>query len=76
MTFYDQDCGIEVAHIHTGELVIGSYLQYWCPHETAWVKEAECGYDTHTRARTQETVTEIIEIVPAKVEFDWTGVLI
>jgi hypothetical protein len=74
MTFADSDCGIVEPHYHTGEIVEGYHIEYWCPTATAWMTERSrttygltCKCDTpHMKARIQHTMTEIIEIMPPK----------
>jgi hypothetical protein len=71
MTFADMDCGIVEPHRHTGELVEGYHIEYWCPTVTAWVSERtrtsygnKCTCETpHMKARIQHVMTEIIEIL-------------
>ena len=72
MTFADSDCGIVEPHRHTGELVEGYHIEYWCPTLTAWVTDrSKTSYGLkctcegpHMKARIQHTMTEIIEIIP------------
>ncbi len=76
MTLYtDMDCGIELPHRHTGEIVHGHHIEYWCPTLTAWVRDLssygnKCSCMTlHMRARIQDIQTEIIEILdPAEYD--------
>lgn len=77
MTFADFDCGIAEPHRHTGEIVEGYHIEYWCPTLTAWVTEkSKASYDNrcqclepHMKARIQSISTEIIEILdPAEYD--------
>lgn len=74
MSFAESDCGIKEAHWHTGELTEGYFIEYWCPTLSAWTPDGhsfgnECSCEvTHTRARIQHTITEIIDILPAEPE--------
>jgi len=72
MTFADSDCGIPEPHRHTGDIVEGYHIEYWCPSITAWVTDrTRTSYgqkctceEPHMKARIQHTMTEIIEILP------------
>lgn len=72
MTFADMDCGIAQPHRHTGEIVEGYHIEYWCPSITAWVTDrSKTSYgircmcaEPHMKARIQHVMTEIIEIIP------------
>ncbi len=70
MTYTDFDCGIKEVHRHTGEIVEGYFIEYWCPSAHAWmvdknVFDIKCTCtDPHMKARIQHVHTEIIEILP------------
>ena len=71
MTFADMDCGIPGPHRHTGDIVEGYHVEYWCPTVSAWLTESrKTSYgtrctctDPHMKARIQSISTEIIEIL-------------
>jgi SMC interacting uncharacterized protein involved in chromosome segregation len=69
MTYTDFDCGIEAPHRHTGEIVEGHFIDYWCPTLTAWIRNTEsygnqCECKTrHVIARTQTIITERIDLL-------------
>lgn len=71
MTFADSDCGIEGPHRHTGEIVEGYFIEYWCPSLNAWSSDLTsygsscmCGpLYRHNKARIQHVMTEIIDIL-------------
>lgn len=76
MTLYsDEHCGIEAPHRHTGELVEGHFVEYWCPTLSGWIAKDElygdkCACEApHMKARVQDVCTEIIEILPVKLEW-------
>lgn len=74
MSFTDAHCGVPGAHWHTGELTESHFVEYWCgvdvggcdPLGVAWVRRRYCVVEgnEHTKARTQSTTTEIIELIP------------
>lgn len=84
MTLYtDMDCGIVEPHRHTGEMIQGHRVEYFCPTLHAWVQKDKdifgraCKCETpHMTARIQDTMTEIIEILPGPTVEDWLKVRI
>lgn len=79
LTLYtDESCGIDVPHRHSGDLVQGHFVEYWCPTLSAWVSEktresygnsCKCTH-RHMKARVQSVVTETIYILPIKNDLE------
>lgn len=81
--YTDMDCGIKEPHRHTGEMIQGHRVEYFCPTLHSWVRQDKdmlgraCECETpHMMARVQDTVTEIIEILPGPSVEDWLKVQI